>query len=224
LPADEVVCCDLGLTEYARAWQAQLALVELRAEGKIGDVLLLVEHPHVFTLGRKGDERNILDRSIPVYRVERGGDATYHGPGQLVAYPIIDLNKRGLGVKEFVNVLEDVCISVLRRFGVQASRLEGKPGVWVCQRKIVSIGLAIRHWVTFHGLAFNVNTDMRYFSRIRPCGMEAETMVSLHQLKGQQIDLAVVKVAFKEEFAARLGVRLIDGTLEDLLRDEKQTA
>ena len=214
---DELTCIDLGLQEYVKVWRLQHELVEKRIRGEISDVLILVEHPHVFTLGRRGDENNILDRSIPVYRIERGGDATYHGPGQLVAYPIINLNSRGLGVKEFVSLLEDVCIAVLGRLGVAAKRLEGKPGVWVGEKKIVSIGLAVRHWVTYHGLAFNVNTDLSYFFKIRPCGMDSAVMTSLQQVTGQTYDLGYVKRLLSEEMAGRLGLKLRQGRVEELL-------
>jgi len=219
LRGGELTCIDLGLVEYSRVWRLQLRLVEKRISGEVGDVLILVEHPHVFTLGRRGDENNILDKSIPVYRVERGGDATYHGPGQLVAYPIVNLNELGLGVREFVNLLEEVCISVLGKLGVGAGRVEGKPGVWVKGRKIVSIGLAIRHWVTYHGLAFNVNTDLSYFFKIRPCGMDSDVMTSLQQVTGQTHDLSHVKQLLAVEMAERLGLKLrnsgVGGVLEE---------
>ena len=202
---------------YERVWRIQHTLVERRIAREIGDVLILVEHDHVFTLGRKGNERNILDRTVPVYRVERGGDATYHGPGQLVAYPIIDLNERGIGVKEFVKLLEDTCIGVLKRLGVEASSIEGKPGVWVGGRKIASIGLAIRHWVSFHGLAFNINPDMSYFHKIRPCGMESQLMTSLAQLMAKKYTLEEIKPLFKEEFAKRIKSNIVDASLEEVL-------
>jgi len=207
---------DLGLMEYEKAWKIQLRLMEMRADGRFGDVILLVEHPHVFTLGRKGDASNILDENVPVYRVERGGDATYHGPGQLVVYPIIDINSRGMGVKEFVTALEEVCIAVLRQFGVEATLQDGKPGVWVNSRKIASIGLAIRHWVTFHGLALNANTDMSYFRKIRPCGMEGEIMVSLRQLLGREVTLEEIRPLFLQSYSARFGVKLVRGDNEEL--------
>ncbi|MDJ0269577.1 MAG: lipoyl(octanoyl) transferase LipB [Aigarchaeota archaeon] len=220
MPRAKIVCCDLGYADYEWTWNLQLKLVELRIQEKVGDLLLLVEHPHVFTLGRKGDEHNILDWSIPVYRIERGGDATYHGPGQMVAYPIIDLNKRGLGVKEFVNILEESCIATLRRLGVEASRVEGMPGVWVGGKKIASIGLAVKHWVTYHGIALNVNTDLSYFTRIRPCGMESSVITSLQKIKGRSYNLDEVKILFKEEFARRLESDIEDVMLESLLPAE----
>ena len=184
---------DLGLMEYGEAWRIQLETVEKRIRGEVGDTLLIVEHPRVYTLGRKGLEENMLNRTVPCYRVERGGDATYHGPGQLVIYPILDLNERGLGVKELVNILEESCIRTLRWYGVEAERMEGKPGVWVRGKKITSIGLAVRHWVTFHGMAFNINTDLSYFHGIRPCGMDSDIMTSLKDLLSRQIPMEEVK-------------------------------
>jgi len=184
---------DLGLMEYGEAWRTQLEIVEKRIGGEVGDTLLIVEHPHVYTLGRKGMEENILNKNIPCYRVERGGDATYHGPGQLVVYPILNLNERGLGVRDLVNILEESCIRTLQLYGVVGGRLEGKPGVWVNGRKIASIGLAVRHWVTFHGMAFNINTDLRYFNGIRPCGMDPEIMTSLQEILGHPIPMDEAK-------------------------------
>jgi lipoate-protein ligase B len=195
---------DLGLMEYGEAWKIQLETVEKRIRKEVADTLLIVEHPHVYTLGRKGLEENILNRAVPCYRVERGGDATYHGPGQLVIYPILDLNENGLGVKELVNILEESCIRTLQWYGVDAGTMEGKPGVWVKGKKIASIGLAVRHWVTFHGMAFNINTDLSYFHGIRPCGMDSEIMTSLNEVLGRHIPMYEVKYRLVADLTALL--------------------
>lgn len=200
---------DLGLMDYAEAWRLQLRLVDKRIRGEVDDTILLVEHPHVYTLGRKGLDENILNRDVPCYRVERGGDATYHGPGQLVTYPILHLNERGLGVRELVTILEESCIRTLRAYGLEAARIDDKPGVWVGGRKIASIGLAIRHWVTFHGLALNINTDLSYFRGIRPCGMSSSIMTSMRELLGHPVSMDEVKHRLVDELSRLLGLRVV---------------
>lgn len=210
MSADRLIeVLDLGLMEYEKVWRLQLGLVDKRIEGQLNDTIILVEHPHVYTLGRKGMDENILNKDVPCYRVERGGDATYHGPGQLVVYPILHLGERGLGVRELVTLLEESCIRTLGYYGVDAIHVDGKPGVWVGSRKIVSIGLAIRHWVTFHGLAFNVNTDLTYFRGIRPCGMSSEVMTSLEEILARRIPLDEVKRRLVDEMSSLLGSRVL---------------
>jgi len=195
---------DLGLIEYREAHRIMLNLLQRRIENEIDDTVLLLEHFDVYTLGRKGVEENVIDRTIPVYRVERGGDVTYHGPGQLVAYPIVSLTDFGLGVADFVHLLEEACISLLKGYGVDAGRVESKPGVWVGGKKIASIGLAVKNWVTYHGIALNVNTDLAKFYGIRPCGMDAETMTSMEKILGKRVDISEVKKAFTSELARLL--------------------
>ncbi len=190
---DELFFLDLGLLDYRECHAKMLRLVEQRIAQEVGDTVILVEHPHVYTLGRKGRMENVLDKSVPVYRVERGGDATYHGPGQLVAYPVIDLNKLDVTVAGFVHLLEDVLIKVLHDFSIEAERVEGYPGVWVRGKKIASIGLAVKQWVTYHGIALNVNTDLSKFMGIRPCGMDSEIMTSMEKILGQKVDMTTVK-------------------------------
>ncbi|MEM4335042.1 MAG: lipoyl(octanoyl) transferase LipB, partial [Candidatus Caldarchaeum sp.] len=149
----------------------------------------------------RGLEENVLDRSLPVYRVERGGDATYHGPGQLVVYPIISLHENRLGVGDLVKLLEEAVIMLLKEYGVSAGRVQGKPGVWVGGRKIASIGMALKNWVAYHGLALNINTDLAKFRGIRPCGMDSETMTSLQALTGRSVDMAEAKRKFIRAFS-----------------------
>ncbi|MEM4642684.1 MAG: lipoyl(octanoyl) transferase LipB [Candidatus Caldarchaeum sp.] len=202
---DEIVFLDFGLLDYMECHAKMLKLVEKRINQEVGDIVILVEHPHVYTLGRKGREENILDRSVPVYRVERGGDATYHGPGQLVAYPIIDLNRLAVTVAGFVHLLEEVVIKVLHDFSIEAERVEGYPGVWVKERKIASIGLAVKQWVTYHGVALNVNTDLSKFMGIRPCGMDSETMTSMEKILGQKLNMTKVKQSLVKHLSQKLG-------------------
>ncbi|MEM4183260.1 MAG: lipoyl(octanoyl) transferase LipB, partial [Candidatus Caldarchaeum sp.] len=145
------------------------------------------------TLGKRGREEDVFDRTIPVYRVERGGEATYHGPGQLVAYFIVSLQELGIGVADFVHLVEQAIIDVLADFQISGERVVGKPGVWVDGRKIASVGMAVKNWVTYHGVALNVNTDLKKFYGIKPCGMEATIMTSMASIIGRPVDINKVK-------------------------------
>lgn len=205
----ETFVCDLGLMDYQKAWQIQKALVERKASGSVvEDYLLLVEHPHVFTLGRKGNPENILVRDVPVYSVERGGDVTYHGPGQQVVYPIVDLTKTQLNVKGYLRTLEKIIIDALGEFGVAAHAVEGKTGVWVGEKKIASIGVAVDRWITYHGAALNVNTDLSYFYKIRPCGMPSEIMTSMEKVLGRKVDMEAVKESIVRSYAKNMGAKI----------------
>lgn len=168
-------------------WNFQKELVEKRVRNEIPDSLVVVEHDHVLTLGRSGRAENILVEGLPKFELERGGDVTYHGPGQLVAYPIISLNARGLGVRQYVELLEVVVSEALLKFGINSDgKLGQMTGVWVDgKRKIASIGVAVSHWVTYHGLALNVNTDLSYFQKIKPCGFESSIMTSIAKERGR---------------------------------------
>ncbi|MDA4124388.1 MAG: lipoyl(octanoyl) transferase LipB [Thaumarchaeota archaeon] len=194
---------DLGRMEYGSALDLQRRLAAMRASGDIPDVLMLVEHDHVITLGRKTTPENFKPQAVPVFRVERGGDATYHGPGQLVGYPIMRLEDHD--VRRHVRTLEGALIKAVGRFGVEGERLEGHPGVWVGGRKLASIGVAVTNWVTYHGFALNVNTDMSYFELIRPCGLDPTTMTSMEKVIGKRADYAAVKEAVASEFSSASG-------------------
>jgi len=191
---------DLGTLEYSEAWSLQKSLVERRAADEIPDTLLLMEHPHVVTLGRRGKREDVFDESLPVFEIERGGEATYHGPGQLVGYPILKMRDR-LDVRKLVTDLEEVLIRSSREFGVPAERNEAQRGIWVHARKLGSIGMAVHNLVTYHGFAHNVSTDLSYFERIRPCGNEGRVMTSMEKELGHPIDMA----AFKERVAGDFG-------------------
>jgi lipoate-protein ligase B len=198
---------DLGLADYAATWERQLALVEARQRDQAPDTLILVEHPHVITLGRRRDARaNVLAAGdVPVVEVERGGDVTYHGPGQLVAYPIVKLAEGERDLHRFLRNLEAAVIRTLGEFAIDAARRPGATGVWVTGRKICSIGIACRRWVTFHGLALNVATDLSYFARIAPCGFDAAVMTSMARELGRPVDVAEVKPRLAEGLAVALG-------------------
>ncbi|MGH7965799.1 MAG: lipoyl(octanoyl) transferase LipB [Candidatus Binatia bacterium] len=203
-------CIDLGLVEYAQALAWQDELVKQRCQGQGEDTLLLLEHPPVFTLGRGGDERHLLNpRHTPVYRVGRGGEVTFHGPGQLVGYPIIDLTPHGRDVHAYLRGLETVLIAALAAGGLQAHRKERLTGVWIGEEKIASIGIGVRRWITSHGFALNVNTDLSYFAAIVPCGLAGVRMTSIAELCAQPISLATIKTHIAEAFAYQFGYKEI---------------
>lgn len=185
---------------YGPVLDLQRRLVSERGAGALPeDALLLVEHDHVITLGRKTSPENFKPQDIPVFQVERGGDATYHGPGQLVGYPIVRLQTPN--VQRFVRDLEEVLIRSTRRFGIDSARLEGHPGVWVGERKLASIGVAVTGWVTYHGFALNVDTDLSYFRLIRPCGLDSERMTSMEKVLGKELPFGEVKERVVQDFA-----------------------
>ncbi|MDG7013698.1 MAG: lipoyl(octanoyl) transferase LipB [Nitrososphaerota archaeon] len=195
---------DLGTMEYGQALEFQKRLTARRAKGKIPDSLILVEHPHVVTLGRKTSPDNFKPQSIPVFQVERGGDATYHGPGQLVGYPVFLLNDHD--VRRHVRSIEEAVIRSAAAYGVDGGRLEGHPGVWVRGKKLASIGVAVADWVSYHGFALNVNTDLSYFDLIRPCGLDPSTMTSMQKILGGPLPFEEVKARFVKEYSAVTGM------------------
>jgi lipoate-protein ligase B len=209
---------DLGLREYNDAWNLQRKLVDLRARKLIPDTLILVQHPHVFTVGKA--VLGVLPGQIsgvPVLRIERGGQWTYHGPGQLVGYPILDLDIRQRDIHAFLRKIEETIILALAKFGIGAVRYEGRTGVWVQNKKIASIGAAIRNWTTFHGFALNVNTDLSYFGLIEPCGMPSSTMTSMKALLGQTTDFDLAKSEVRKQFESVFEVQLAEARPDELL-------
>lgn len=198
---------DLGVLGYREAHARQLALVDARKQDQAQDTLLVVEHPHVITLGRGRQAwANVLaPGDVDVVPIERGGDVTYHGPGQLVAYPIVRLGEGERDLHRFLRDLERGIIRTLARHGIAAGRSPGNTGVWIEGRKIASIGIACRRWVTFHGLALNVTTDLSYFQRINPCGFQASVMTSMARELGRPVDMAEVKAQLAEDLGAALG-------------------
>jgi lipoyl(octanoyl) transferase len=200
----------LGLMPYAEALALQRALVEARRAGRIPDTLLLVEHPHVLTLGVRGDGGRshvlataaaLAARGVEILETGRGGDITYHGPGQVVGYPIIDLKPDRCDVHRYVRDLEDVLIRTASDYGVLAERVEGLTGVWVGREKLAAIGVRVARWITSHGFAFNVTTNLDYFDLIVPCGIADRGVTSLARLTGRRIDPAEVGNRTAEHFA-----------------------
>jgi lipoyl(octanoyl) transferase len=192
---------DLGLIDYAAAYALQLELVEKRRSGTVADDLFLVtEHPGTFTLGRRGGQQNLMvsgqflrQKNIPLVHIERGGDITYHGPGQLVIYPIMHLRQAGLTVSGYVHCLEEIMIGLAAASGVAAVRDARNHGVWAGDRKLGSVGIAIRHGVAFHGLALNVNICLEPFSWVNPCGLTGVQMTTLSRESGRELVLSEIK-------------------------------
>jgi lipoyl(octanoyl) transferase len=199
----ELVYKDLGRIDYLAALEIQEQLVQRKQVEPSADILLFVEHPHVYTLGRGGKDSNVLaPHEVPVYRTSRGGDVTYHGPGQVVVYPIIDLrSKLRKDVHRYVRNLEMTAIETLKDFGIDATRRPPYTGIWIESRKIAAIGVAVRRCITYHGLAMNVNTDLSYFRRIVPCGLAWADVTSMERELGRKQDRANVKTHFLHHFA-----------------------
>ena len=214
VPGDALLL-SLGQTDYARALDLQHGLVRLRVGGEIPDVLVLLEHPPVITMGKSAKAANLLlseselaRRGITLFRVERGGDVTYHGPGQLVGYPVFHLKQGLIGVRPYVEKVEAALIGVLARLGVAASVRPGHIGVWVGSRKIASIGVSVSKRVTYHGFALNVTTDLSAFTLMNPCGMPDVVMTSVEQEGGVSDPGAVRRAivdAFHDQFGCRFG-------------------
>ncbi len=182
-----------GLRDYSSALEEMRAAVRARRNGAIENTLILVEHPPVVTVGVEGDDGSAATSGLPVVNVERGGRATYHGPGQLVGYPIVDLTSRGRDVRRFVHEVEEVVVRSLAPFGVVAGHVSGRRGVRVAgERKIASIGIAVDHWVTFHGFALNVDPDLGAFERFHPCGFDGTVMTSLTREVGRPVRIKEV--------------------------------
>ena len=204
----------LETTDYKETWELQQMLVQARRRECVGEVFLLTEHQPTYTIGKSGREEHLLveegallREGIPVYRVERGGDITYHGPGQLVGYPILDLRQFGRDVHLYLRNLEEVLIQTVGAYGPKALRVPGMTGVWVEGRKIAAIGVHVRHWITMHGFALNVDTDLRYFSRIVPCGIRGREVTSLEALLSRKIDRDEVAEQVIHHFSEIFGVR-----------------
>ena len=198
---------NLGAVDYDAALKLQTALAAQRVADEIGDTLLLLEHHHVFTLGRGANEGFIVAKpaEVPIYRVSRGGEVTYHGPGQLVGYPILKLDGLARDVNKYLRALEQAMIDALAGFGIEATRREGLTGVWIGQRKIGSIGVGIKRWVTYHGFALNVSTDLSFFDSIVPCGIDGCQMTSMAALGRSEVSIDAFSLATRESFRRVFG-------------------
>jgi lipoyl(octanoyl) transferase len=224
---NEVAHIDLGIMNYKEAWQKQSFLMETlkreKSEGKDGlNYLLFVEHPHVYTLGRNGNRENMLmntvqlvEKNVEFIKVDRGGDITYHGPGQLVAYPVFCLDDFKTGVKEYVRRLEEIVIRTIAEYGIKGERLEKATGVWLDlgtakARKICAIGVRCSQSVTMHGFALNVNTDLNYFNYINPCGFVDKGVTSIEKETGKTINICEVKNLIIQQFENIFDVKIVN--------------
>jgi lipoyl(octanoyl) transferase len=214
---------NLGMTEYESCWDLQRQIFDLRLAGAIPDTFLLTEHFPVYTMGRSGDPDHLLadlpelrEKGISFVSNDRGGDITYHGPGQLVGYPILDLHHYYLDLHRYLRDIESVVIRVLRRFGIQGSRIEGYTGVWVGNDKICAIGIKTSRWVTMHGFALNVSTDLRYFDRIIPCGIFERGVTSMKELLGEPVEVADVIPELLREFAGVFHADIEPGSIHEI--------
>jgi len=198
---------DLGRREYRQVWTLQQELVAQRQRGEIEDTLVLVEHPDVITLGRRlsAPANVVAPGDIPVVEIERGGDVTYHGPGQLVGYPILALDGDERDLHAYLRNLEEALIGVCADVGLAGGRKAGWTGVWIGERKVASLGIAVRKWVTMHGFALNVATDLARFAAINPCGLDAAVMTSLARECGRALTLDEVKPLAVARLSSVLG-------------------
>ena len=194
---------DLGISSYQEVWDLQKDFQKKRIEKRLDDTLILVEHEPVYTLGKNANKNHLLqsrDRSVNVFDIERGGDITFHGPGQLVGYPIIDLSYYRRSVSWYMRRLEQLAIDVLKDFGISASRIKGLTGVWVGEEKIAAQGVRISRWVTMHGFSLNVNPDLSFYDGIIPCGIFDHGITSMEELLGSAQDMDDVKAMGVEKF------------------------
>ncbi|TDI96152.1 MAG: lipoyl(octanoyl) transferase [Deltaproteobacteria bacterium] len=183
---NEFKILSLGLTDYKKALNIQLDLLDKRKNNLIPDTLILLQHPPTITIGRGGDLKNLLvsqsylkDRGIYFEQISRGGDITFHGPGQIVAYPIMDLNNLGRDIHKYLRSLEHLIIDMLKNYGIKASGFKGITGVWANEKKIASIGIGVKRWITYHGFAININNDLNYYDMIIPCGLSKVMMTNV---------------------------------------------
>ena len=192
--------CNIGLIDYKEAWDLQKSIFDLRYNKKISDVILLLEHPHTYTLGKVADKNNLVgsdeylsQNHISVYDIDRGGDITYHGPGQIVGYPIISLTEWQQDTHKYLRSLEEVIIKVCAEYGITGGREPKYTGVWIEDRKIAAIGIKVSRWITMHGFAFNANTDLSLFNGIIPCGISDKAVTSLKKELNSEMNLDEVK-------------------------------
>lgn len=201
MSGDGILITDLGRREYTDVWELQKRWSDEIADGA-QERLVFVEHDDIITLGRGTKPENVLSQQMPIVEIERGGDATYHGPGQLVGYPLLRLAERGLGIHSYLRKLEATLVRALASFGITARAVARKTGVWVDEQKIASIGIAVRNGVSFHGFALNVTTDLSRFGAIKPCGFDAGVMTSMAAVDGHDHPLDKVKHAVLDAFEA----------------------
>jgi len=220
----------LGMIDYQRAYEIQKKFLEERLVGRTDDALLLLEHTPVITLGKSGKLENILVSQeelaalgVSLVFIDRGGDATYHGPGQLVGYPIMDLRRREKDAHRYLRNLEEMLIRTLGDYGIKAGRDRSHAGVWYDNQEIAAIGLSLKKWITMHGFALNVNTNMAHFSLINPCGFKNRKAVSMKEVLGRELPMDAVRERLLAHFADAFNVQLEIGELTES-DDQRKTA
>lgn len=204
--------CDLGFIDYKEAWDLQKEIFTKRVHDETDDTFFLLEHPNTYTLGKVAEKENLISNEdqlkelgIKVYEIDRGGDITYHGPGQIVGYPIIKLSDWKEDTHEYLRGLEEIIMNVCADYGLKTERNPKYTGVWIDNRKIAAIGIKVSRWVTMHGFAFNVNTDLNYFGGIIPCGIRDKDVTSLKRELGSEVDINEVKLKLVNEFEKFFG-------------------
>ncbi len=218
--------CDLGFIDYDKAWRLQKAIFDKRLKGEIEDIFLLLEHPNTYTLGKVakrehlvGSEDYLKENNFSVYDIDRGGDITYHGPGQIVGYPIINLTDWKQDTHLYLRSLEETIIQTCREYGLETGRKEEYTGVWIEERKIAAIGIKVSRWITMHGFAFNINTNLDFFNGIIPCGIKDKEVTSLQREFKRIFEISEVKSLLLKHFAEIFRYDVIQRTdAEDLLK------
>jgi lipoate-protein ligase B len=224
---NQLLTINLGRTRYADAWEIQRKVFSARLDHRIPDVLLLTEHEPVYTLGKGSDANHLLandvelrEKKIDLFNIDRGGDVTFHGPGQLVGYPILDLNDYYRDIHRYLRDIEEVLIRTATNFGVCASRSDAYTGVWAQNDKLAAIGVKVSRWITMHGFALNVNTDLSYFDRIIPCGIFHKGVTSLRAILGGEVDIEDVARSVVKNFESVFSVASQPTALNELLPGE----
>jgi len=212
----------LGLTDYNTTWDLQKRLFFLRSFDKIPDVLLLAEHNHVYTIGKSGSDDHLLSneenlQGVDIFRTDRGGDITYHGPGQIVGYPILDLKNYYLDIHRYLRDLEKVIMLTLADFGIPAHRDESFTGVWVGNDKIAAIGIKVNRWITMHGFALNVNTDLSYFDKIIPCGIFHKGVTSMEKVLNHTVEMGSVFNSIVGHFGELFNISIVNLSSAELI-------
>jgi len=220
---NQLLVVNIGRTKYADAWELQKKVFSARLERRISDVLLLTEHDPVFTLGKGADENHLLanenelsEKKIDMFWIDRGGDVTFHGPGQIVGYPIIDLNLHYQDIHRYLRDIEEMIIRTLKEYGIESGREKEFTGVWVKNEKIAALGVKVSKWITMHGFALNVGTDLSFFDRIIPCGIFHKGVTSLQNVLGHPVDLNDVQQHLIHHFSEIFSMEVKQITKEEL--------
>ena len=215
---------NIGTKDYKEVWDLQKIVHQNRVEERIPNTLILVEHNPVITMGKSGNESNVLfpidslkEKGVQYYEIERGGDVTYHGPGQLVGYPIFNVKDGLAGIKPFIHGIEKAVIATLVDFGIRGYQKEQMIGVWTDMGKVCSIGVAVKRWVSFHGFALNVNTDLAYFDMIVPCGLKNVEMTSMQHILGSEVSMDEVRRSVAMSFGEVFEQEVVDVCLEKII-------